>query len=333
MSASTFGSGLGGQTILITGGTGSFGYACVARLLAADVARVIVYSRDELKQSEMRQVHSDPRLEFFLGDVRDLPRLRRALDVRPDLVIHAAALKQVPACEQNPFEAMKTNVLGAANVIDAAIDARIHRVVALSTDKAAAPLNAYGKSKAMAESLFVRGNAYSGRRASRFSVVRYGNVIGSRGSVVPIFEEHAKTGRPIPITDTRMTRFWMPLSAAVELVLYAASAMQGGEIFVPEIPSSTVLAIARNLAPHCAIEETGLRPGEKLHETLVASEEAPQTVWRTRPDGLRVYVIQPVAPSWPYQSTGVPVGDGFSYRSDSPSALGKLLPRELEGVA
>jgi UDP-N-acetylglucosamine 4,6-dehydratase/5-epimerase len=321
------------NTVLITGGTGSFGRACVARLLEGDVQRVIVISRDELKQSEMRQTFPDARLEFFLGDVRDGDRLRRAFEVGPDLVIHAAALKQVPACEHDPFEALKTNVGGAVHVIEAAIDTRVPKVIALSTDKAAAPLNAYGKSKALAESLFVRGNAYAGRRSTRFSVVRYGNVIGSRGSVVPLFLEHQRRGTAIPITDRRMTRFWMPLEAAVDLVRYAADEMQGGEIFIPEIPSAKVTDIAARLAPGCALRETGLRPGEKLHETLIAAEEAPQTVWRTRADLSRVFVIEPVNPSWPYVSRGVPVGDGFEFRSDSRSALSRTLPRELAGVA
>jgi UDP-N-acetylglucosamine 4,6-dehydratase/5-epimerase len=298
-----------------------------------DVERVIVLSRDELKQSQMRQLFPDPRLECFLGDVRDAARLRRAFEVGPDLVIHAAALKQVPACEHDPLEALKTNVLGAVNVINAAIDCGVPKVVALSTDKACSPLNAYGKTKAMAESLFVRGNAYAGLRRTRFAVVRYGNVIGSRGSVVPLFLEHSRAGLTIPITDHRMTRFWMPLEAAVDLVLYAAAAMQGGEIFVPEIPSARVTEIAAKLAPTCALEEVGLRPGEKLHETLIAADEAPQTVWRARPDGSRLFVIEPVNPSWPYYPRGVCVGDGFSYRSDSPSALSRTLPAELAGVA
>jgi UDP-N-acetylglucosamine 4,6-dehydratase len=265
--------------------------------------------------------------------VRDASRLRRAFETGPDLVIHAAALKQVPACEYDPLEAKKTNVDGAENIVNAAIDAGVLRVVALSTDKAAAPLNAYGKSKAMAESIFVRGNAYAGPRSTRFSVVRYGNVIGSRGSIVPILQEHQRSGRAFPITDTRMTRFWMPLDAAVDLVLYAAAAMQGGEIFVPEIPSAYVTDIAKRLAPACALEEIGLRPGEKLHETLISEEEALQTVWRTTSGGSRVYVIQPVAPSWPYRPRGVDVPEGFVYRSDSVAALSRELPAELGGAA
>lgn len=323
-----------GKTVLITGGTGSFGNAMVTRLLDGDIGRVIVYSRDELKQWQMRALCPDPRLEFFIGDVRDRDRLRRAFEVLPDFVFHAAALKHVPACEHDPFEALKTNVLGAMNVIDAAIDAGIRRVVALSTDKAAAPLNAYGRSKAMAESLFVRGNAYAGQRRTRFAVVRYGNVIGSRGSVVPLFQEHHRAGRPIPITDRRMTRFWMPLTAAVDLVLEAAATMLGGEIFVPEIPSARVVDVAERIAPGAETIETGLRPGEKLHETLISDDEAPQAAWRSRPDGSRLFVIHPVNPSWPYPITGdTPVGDGFRYRSDSPSALSKTLPAELQGGA
>lgn len=322
------------KTVLITGGTGSFGRACVAQLIELGAGRVIVFSRDELKQSEMAKAFPDRRLEFFLGDVRDRQRLQRAFEVRPDLVIHAAALKQVPACEHDPLEAKKTNVDGAENIVNAAIDARVPKVVALSTDKAAAPLNAYGKSKAMAESLFVRGNAYAGRRATRFSVVRYGNVIGSRGSVVPVFLEAQRTGAPIQITDRRMTRFWMPISAAVDLVLLAADEMQGGEIFVPRIPSARVMDIAARLAPGCALVESGIRPGEKLHETLVSEEESPQTVYRIRGDGsVQMYVIEPVAPSWPYVSSGIRVGEGFSYRSDSPAALEQELPAELAGVA
>jgi UDP-N-acetylglucosamine 4,6-dehydratase len=281
----------------------------------------------------MRTAFQDPRLEFFIGDVRDRDRLQRAFEVEPDLVVHAAAMKQVPACEHDPLEALKTNVLGAANVIEAALNTRVPRVVALSTDKAASPLSAYGKSKAMAESLFVRGNAYAGRRPTRFAVVRYGNVIGSRGSVVPLFLEHHRDGRPIPITDRRMTRFWMPLSAAVDLVLEAAGHMQGGEIYVPDIQSASVVDVAAQLAPGCPTIETGLRPGEKLHETLVSKDEAPQTVWYRRPNGTCMFVIQPVTPSWRYVSAGAPVGEGFSFRSDSPSALSKTLPAELQGAA
>jgi len=311
------------QTVLITGGTGSFGYACVRRLLAdAAVRRVWAFSRDELKQSQMAATFTDPRLEFFIGDVRDPARVRRAFETRPDLVIHAAALKQVPACEHDPFEALKTNVLGAQHVIDAALDCGIPRVVALSTDKAASPLNAYGKSKAMAESLFVRGNAYAGPRPTRFAVVRYGNVIGSRGSVVPIFLEHAQQGTDIPITDRRMTRFWMPLSAAVDLVLYAAGVMQGGEIFIPLIPSMRVVDVAAAVAPSCAIRETGIRPGEKLHETLISEDEAHQAVVCSH-DGVPVCVLEPVNPSWAYVSRGTRVPLGFSYRSDSSAALAR----------
>lgn len=322
------------RSVLITGGTGSFGHACVRALLSKgdgrtiEIDRVIVFSRDELKQSEMREAFPDPRLEFFLGDVRDEDRLRRAFQAQPDLIIHAAALKQVPSCEYNPFEAVKTNVLGAMNVIEAALDCDIPKVVALSTDKAASPLNAYGKTKALAESLFVRGNAYAGRRSTRFAVVRYGNVIGSRGSVIPRFLEHQRIGTAIPITDRRMTRFWMPLEQAVELVLETATIMQGGEIVVPEIPSANIVDIAARVAPRCGSVEMGLRPGEKLHETLISEDEARQAVIRRWSDGSHVYVIEPVDPSWPYHSIGTPVPAGFSFRSDSQAAL----QLELAGI-
>lgn len=321
------------QTVLITGGTGSFGTACVEQLLSMAVSRVIVYSRGEFAQSELKRKFPDPRLECFIGDVRDEARLRRAFEAEPDLVIHAAALKQVPACEHDPLEAKKTNIDGAENIVNAAIDARVPKVVALSTDKAAAPLNAYGKSKAMAEAIFVRGNAYAGRRRTRFSVVRYGNVIGSRGSIVPIFLEHQRTGEPIPITDRRMTRFWMPLEEAVRLVLYAAREMQGGEIFVPEIPSAYVTEVAKLLAPNCDLKEIGMRPGEKLHETLISRDEAPQTVVRRRPGDSRVYVIEPLAPSWPFQRSDERMPANFEYSSNNAAALGSELPAELRGVA
>ena len=304
------------RTVLITGGTGSFGQACTETLLDRGV-RVIVFSRDELKQSEMARTFqvavADGRLRFFLGDVRDLPRLRRAFEAGPDLVIHAAALKHVPACEYNPFEALKTNVLGAVNVIEAALDCEVPKVVALSTDKAVAPLNAYGKSKAMAESLFVRGNGYAGDRLTRFSVVRYGNVLGSRGSVVPLFLEQRASG-VVRITDQRMTRFWMTLPVAVDFVLGAAEMMQGGEIFVPKIPAARVRDVAGAIAPDCAIVETGIRPGEKLHELLIAGEEAAQT-FRVRGGS---YVIAPANPTWPFvvDAGADPVPPDFTYSSE-----------------
>jgi UDP-N-acetylglucosamine 4,6-dehydratase/5-epimerase len=319
------------RTVLITGGTGSFGHACTDALLTRG-DRVIVFSRDELKQSEMARRFRDAvaggRLRFFLGDVRDAPRLQRAFEALPDLVIHAAALKQVPACEYNPFEALKTNVLGAVHVIDAALDCAIPKVIALSTDKAVAPLNAYGKSKAMAESLFVRGNAYAGGRATRFSVVRYGNVLGSRGSVVPLFLEQRASG-VVRITDARMTRFWMTLEAAVAFVLGAAAVMQGGEIFIPKIPAARVRDVAAAIAPDCQIVETGIRPGEKLHELLIAAEEAAQTFQV----GARGYVIAPADPTWPFvtdEASG-PMPAGFTYSSDQ--QLQPVTFRELEPCA
>ncbi len=301
------------RNVLITGGTGSFGHAAT-RVLLDRGDRVTVFSRDELKQSEMartfRAAVERDQLRFFLGDVRDQARVRRAFEAGPDLVLHAAALKQVPACERNPFEALKTNVLGAVHVIDAALDCDIPRVMALSTDKAVAPLNAYGKSKAMAESLFVRGNSYAGTRRTRFSVVRYGNVIGSRGSVVPLFEEQRQTGE-LRLTDRRMTRFWMPLGDAVAFVLGMVDVMQGGEIFVPKIPSATIEDVAVAVGPGCRLVETGLRPGEKLHELLVSADEAPQAV-----DAGTHYIVSPIEPSWRYAPPPFPpVPFGFSYSS------------------
>lgn len=314
------------QTILITGGTGSFGHAMTRELLAAhDPKRVIIFSRDELKQFEMRRAIPDPRVDFFLGDVRDGARLRTAFGADVDVVMHAAALKQVPACEYNPFEALKTNVLGAVNVIEAAMACGVPQVLALSTDKCCAAVNAYGKTKALAESLFVRGNAYTGSAPTRFACVRYGNVIASRGSVVPLFLDQAACGF-VTVTDRRMTRYWMPLTredgygdetpwTAPEVVLYALAHMQGGEIYVPKIPSARVLDVARSAAPGCSVRETGMRPGEKLHEVLVSADEAPQT-W----DLGRMYLIAPMEPSWPWTvpegATRVPEGFAFTSADD-----------------
>jgi UDP-N-acetylglucosamine 4,6-dehydratase len=260
--------------ILLTGGTGSFGHAFVARRLAADSRCTIrIFSRDELKQYEMaRTFKNDPRLRFFIGDVRDAQRLQRAM-YGVDLVIHAAALKHVPICEFNPAEAVKTNVDGAQNVVDCAIDSGVARSITLSTDKAVNPVNLYGATKLCAEKLFVHGNVYAGPRRSRFSCVRYGNVMGSRGSVIPLFRKQAKTGT-VTLTDRRMTRFWLSLDQAVDFVDLAIREMRGGEIFVPKIPSMRVQDLAKVIAPDAAIEETGMRPGEKLHELLFTSEEA-----------------------------------------------------------
>jgi UDP-N-acetylglucosamine 4,6-dehydratase len=301
-------------SVLVTGGTGSFGRRFVEILLREhDPARLVVYSRDELKQHEMRTGGFDqPPLRYFLGDVRDRDRLMRAFD-GVDVVVHAAALKQVPAAEYNPFEAVKTNILGASNVIDAAIDAGVRRVIALSTDKAVNPINLYGVTKLVAEKLFVQGNAYAGSGGTRFSCVRYGNVVGSRGSVIPVFRNQRKSGR-IAITDRRMTRFWITLEQGVRFVIRCAEQMEGGEVFVPKIPSMRIVDLAEALAPGCEIDIVGIRPGEKLHESLVAPDEARHTV--ELPD---MYVIQPTHPWWRQErwSHGRPLPDGFAYTSDA----------------
>jgi len=307
------------KTILITGGTGSFGKKFVSIALAKyNPKRIIIYSRDELKQHDMRmEFQDDPRLRFFIGDLRDRDRVYRAFKADIDIVIHAAALKQVPACEYNPFEAIKTNVLGAQNVIDAAIDCGIPKVIALSTDKAVNPINLYGATKLCAEKLFVQGNSYAGKKPTRFSCVRYGNVVGSRGSVIPVFKEQRKNG-VITITDKRMTRFWLTLEQAVEFVIRCSSMMHGGEIFVPRIPSMGIMDLAKAIAPDCEITFTGIRPGEKLHEVLISSDEARHVVAMED-----MYVILPEFPWWDqrrletsFYAVGKQLPDGFTYTSD-----------------
>lgn len=265
------------KTVLITGGTGSFGQGFVNYLLQhSEAKKIIVFSRDELKQSQMRAAHTDRRLRFFLGDVRDLSRLQRAF-YGVDIVVHAAALKQVPTLEYNPFEAIKTNVLGTQNVIDAAVDQQVEKVVFISTDKAAQPVNLYGASKLCAEKLVVNGNAYAPDGRTKLSCVRYGNVIGSRGSVVEILKQRA-AGGTVQVTDYAMTRFWLPLSRSFELVLFALHHMQGGEIFVPKVASMKVSDVFGALAPDAEQEEIGIRPGEKLHEILITPEESRHAV-------------------------------------------------------
>ena len=299
------------QRILLTGGTGSFGkYFCKVMLEKYHPKVIRIYSRDELKQFEMRQKFGEVGLRYFIGDVRDMGRLRRAME-GADIVVHAAALKQVPACEYNPIEAVKTNIYGAQNVIEAAIDSRVKKIVALSTDKAVNPVNLYGATKLCAEKLFVQGNAYSGGRASRFACVRYGNVIGSRGSVIPLFLKQKENGK-ITITDERMTRFWITLDQAVELVVSALVHMQGGEIFVPRIPSMKIVDLARAVASGCTIEEIGIRPGEKLHEVLVTEEEGRNTVSYNG-----IYVIMPQLSWWKRENyrSGKRLPDGFHYTS------------------
>ncbi len=312
------GNGGGGDSesslkILVTGGTGSFGQAFVRRVLSEHTDCTIrVYSRDELKQYDMAAAFgNDPRLRFFIGDVRDRERLVRAMD-GIDLVVHAAALKHVPICEFNPAEAVKTNIMGSQNVVDAAIDAGVRRTVALSTDKAVNPANLYGATKLCAEKLFVHGNVYAGSRDIRFSCVRYGNVMGSRGSVIPLFLRQAESG-VLTITDRRMTRFWLSLTEAVDLVLHAVGEMQGGEIFVPKIPSMRIVDLARAIAPTAQIEEVGRRPGEKLHEVMLTAEEARNTI-----DYGRHYIISPDSGSAPKRPlAGLAVPDEFTYSSDA----------------
>ncbi|MGH9775330.1 MAG: UDP-N-acetylglucosamine 4,6-dehydratase (inverting) [Candidatus Acidiferrales bacterium] len=305
-----------GKAVLITGGTGSFGKKFTEALLeVSQPKKIIIFSRDELKQHEMRQQfpdNSDSLIRYFIGDVRDRARLDRAFS-KVDIVVHAAALKQVPACEYNPFEAIQTNVMGARNVIDAAIDQGVKKVVAISTDKAVAPVNLYGATKLCAEKLFVHGNAYSGEDGCRFSCARYGNVVGSRGSVVPVFLEQCKRGA-VTVTDPRMSRFWISLEQGVQFVLRCIEKMHGGEIFVPKIPSMNVVEVAHALAPECEIRYVGIRAGEKLHEILVSEEEARHTV-----ELEDMYVIKPAHPWWETGNwrNGKSVPDGFAYKSDT----------------
>lgn len=304
-----------GRSVLITGGTGSFGKRFVASVLkTSSPHRVIVFSRDELKQFEMQQLFPDePRLRFFIGDVRDYSRLYRAFH-GVDLVIHAAALKQVPAAEYNPFEAVKTNVHGAQNIIEAAIEQGVERTIALSTDKASSPINLYGATKLVSDKLFIAGNAYAGGSSTRFSVVRYGNVVGSRGSVVPFFKDRIGDG-VLPITDERMTRFWITLDQGVAFVTKSLEVMRGGELFVPKIPSMRIVDLARAMAPDARLEMVGIRPGEKLHEEMIAATDARRTL-----DMGSHFVIQPEMDWWPEQHLdGTLVPDGFAYTSDANS--------------
>ncbi len=306
---------LSGATILLTGGTGSFGNAFISTVTSRwDDSVVRVYSRDELKQSEMQKRWGDRNLRYFIGDVRDRARMSRAAQ-GADILIHAAALKQVPACEYNPFEAVRTNVLGAQHVVDAAIDAGVSKVVALSTDKAVNPVNLYGATKLCAEKIVVQGNAYAAQSRTRLSCVRYGNVVGSRGSVVPVFRDQIEKNGSLTITDDRMTRFWITLPQAVDLVLYALENMTGGEIFIPKIPSMRVVDLAEAMAPGVPREVIGIRPGEKLHEVLVTGDESRHTI-----DADDVYVVLPEHPWWveqPQWVIGKPLEDGFVYSSDS----------------
>lgn len=300
--------------VLVTGGTGSFGKKLIQVMLREyPPKKLIIFSRDELKQHEMRTSGYDhPSLRYFIGDVRDVERLRRAMN-GVDIVIHAAALKQVPTCEYNPIEAIMTNVMGAKNVIDAALDSGVRKVVALSTDKAVNPVNLYGATKLCAEKLFVQSNAYAGTSGTRFSCVRYGNVVGSRGSVIPLFAQQRSNGT-ITITDARMTRFWITVEQGVRFVLGCTELMHGGEVFVPKIPSMNIMDLAKAIAPECKVNFVGIRPGEKLHELLVAEDEARQAV---ELDDL--YIIQPAHPWWSQTNwkAGKPLPDGSCYASNT----------------
>jgi UDP-N-acetylglucosamine 4,6-dehydratase/5-epimerase len=301
--------------VLVTGGTGSFGRKFIEVMMKEyHPERLIVYSRDELKQHEMRMAGFDhPNLRYFIGDVRDLPRLRRAFN-GVDLVVHAAALKQVPACEYNPMEAVKTNILGSSNVVDAALDAGVEKVLALSTDKAVNPVNLYGATKLAAEKLMIQSNAYAGGMTTRFSCVRYGNVVGSRGSVVPLFIQQREKGE-ITLTDDRMTRFWISLEQGVRFVIRCIEDMQGGEVFVPKIPSMKMTDLAKAIAPEAKIRNIGIRPGEKLHEVLISDDEARSTVELDD-----MYVVQPPAALWfgyHWSEKGRHLPENYHYASDN----------------
>jgi UDP-N-acetylglucosamine 4,6-dehydratase len=315
------------QVVLVTGGTGSFGRKFVEFMLQhCHPQKLIIFSRDELKQHDMRTGGFDhPTLRYFIGDVRDSQRLERAFS-GVTVAVHAAALKQVPACEYNPFEAIQTNIMGGRNVIDAAINQGVQRILALSTDKAVNPINLYGATKLCAEKMFVQANAYSGTQDTRFSCARYGNVVGSRGSVIPVFLEQRRRGK-VTLTDPRMTRFWITLEQGVRFVVRCLEEMHGGEIFVPKIPSMKLTELAETIAPGCTVEYIGIRPGEKVHEVLVSEDEARNTVELDD-----MYVILPAHPWWRKEnwSGARALADGFRYTSDSNSSW--LTNQELEAL-
>ncbi|MQA02888.1 MAG: UDP-N-acetylglucosamine 4,6-dehydratase (inverting) [Streptosporangiales bacterium] len=306
---------LNGSDILVTGGTGSFGKTFIRHVLDNyEPRRIVVISRDELKQYEARQLfEDDPRLRWFLGDIRDRDRLMRAMH-GVDYVVHAAALKQVDTAEYNPFEYVRTNVTGSQNVVEAAIDSGVQKVVALSTDKASSPINLYGATKLVADKLFVSANHYAANHPTRFAVVRYGNVMASRGSVIPFFRKLGAEGKSLPITDKRMTRFWITLDQAVQFVVDSFELMAGGELYVPRIPSMKLVDLAQAIAPDAPMHEIGVRPGEKLHEEMVSPEEGRRALQL----GDR-YVLQPTIATWGYEppKDGVALSDGFAYRSDT----------------
>ncbi|MFA6988642.1 MAG: UDP-N-acetylglucosamine 4,6-dehydratase (inverting) [Candidatus Gastranaerophilaceae bacterium] len=309
------------KSILITGGTGSFGKKFIEVILRnyPNIEKIVIYSRDEFKQFEMSnmpQFKDNPKLRYFIGDVRDKDRLYRAFD-NIDIVIHAAALKQVPACEYNPFEAIKTNILGAQNIIEAAIDKNVKKVIALSTDKACAPVNLYGATKLCSDKLFIAGNAYTGSKDTKFSVVRYGNVAGSRGSVIPFFKKLIKaSATELPITDFEMTRFWLKLEDAIKLVITAIETMHGGELYVKKIPSMKMTDLAKAIAPNLPLKEIGTRPGEKIHEMMISKEDSKNTL-----EFDSYYIIEPEF-SWKQKcerrlAISRPVEKDFEYHSGS----------------
>jgi UDP-N-acetylglucosamine 4,6-dehydratase/5-epimerase len=313
------------EAVLVTGGTGSFGKKFVEIMLREyHPKKLIVFSRDELKQHDMQASGlDDDCLRYFIGDVRDQGRLERAL-AGVTVVVHAAALKQVPACEYNPFEAIQTNIVGGRNVIEAAINQGVRRILALSTDKAVNPINLYGATKLCAEKMFVQANAYAGAQDTRFSCARYGNVVGSRGSVIPAFLEQRKRGK-IKVTDPRMTRFWITLEQGVQFVIHCIGKMHGGEIFVPKIPSMRLVDMATTIAPGCEVEYIGIRPGEKLHEALLSEDEARHAV-----ETDEMFIIKPNHPWWSSQNwvSGRRLPEGFHYTSDSNTQW--MTSRELE---
>jgi UDP-N-acetylglucosamine 4,6-dehydratase/5-epimerase len=321
---------LNNKTILITGGTGSFGHKCTEIILEKyKPKRLIIFSRDELKQFDMAQIFSKEKyqsIRYFIGDVRDKERLNRAFH-NVDVVIHAAALKQVPAAEYNPFEAVKTNIMGAQNVINVAIDQGVKKVIALSTDKAANPINLYGATKLCSDKLFIAGNSYVGPDSTKFSVVRYGNVAGSRGSVIPFFLKCRETG-VLPITDPRMTRFWITLEQGVKFVLKGLETMVGGELFVPKLPSMNIMDLAQVIAPECKTDIVGIRPGEKLHEVMIPKDDARRTI-----EYKDHYVIQPDFPFWGRRfinNGGQSVSEEFEYNSgENPWKLTSDQMREI----
>ena len=305
---------LDGSSVLITGGTGSLGKALVRHLFTHEkVRRIAIFSRDELKQHHMRnEFNNDSRLRWFLGDIRDIERLKRALH-NVDFVFHAAALKQVDTGEYNPMEFIKTNVLGSQNVIDACIETGVKRVVALSTDKASSPINLYGATKLTADKLFIAANNYSYSYGTTFSVVRYGNVMGSRGSVIPFFKQLADEGAPLPITDLRMTRFWISIEQAVSFVVDSLKMMRGGELYVPRIPSMKIIDLAKAVAPDAKLEEVGMRPGEKLHEEMISADDSRRTILLDNR-----FVVTPVVAEWGYEApNGKQMQEGHAYRSDT----------------